>query len=346
MNLFPKFTSSLSWVQDMPFWERLHLQNPSAALIGVFLFIIGIWYFKRKALFVPKLSFSWQYQGEKPASSKIPFFLGALRGACLLLITLALAMPALRLSQEYSETEGIDIILTLDVSGSMLAEDFSPNRLEAAKEVARHFIEKRTNDRIGLVLFAGESFTQCPLTAERGILIELLEQLQQGLLIDGTAIGMGLAASVQRLRKSKSKTKIVILLTDGVNNMGSIDPLTAAELALQFQIKVYTIGVGAKGLAPFPFKIGSQIKYHKVSVDIDEELLTQIAQKTGGRYYRATDNETLNKIFREVDALEKSVLPQNTIKPVQHLYGYCAGAALLLLALELILRFTYFKALY
>ncbi len=239
--------------------------------------------------------------------------------------------------------EGIDIMLCLDISGSMLAQDFTPNRMEAAKNVASDFIDNRPADRIGLVIFSGESFTMCPLTTDRSVLKAQLANVQSGLLEDGTAIGSGLATGVDRLRSSQSKSKVIILLTDGENNGGLIDPNTAKEIAKSVGVRVYTVGVGTEGFAPVPVQTAGGIVMQKEKVNIDEKLLTQIANETGGKYFRARDNESLRSIYAEIDKLEKSKVEITALKRYSEQFFPFALAAAALLLLELILRFTLFK---
>ncbi|MFT6850562.1 MAG: Ca-activated chloride channel family protein [Sphingobacteriales bacterium] len=256
-------------------------------------------------------------------------------------LIIALARPQKTENNEKISTEGIDIILAMDVSTSMLARDFSPDRLGASKKVASDFIKSRPNDRIGLVVFGGESFTQCPLTSDHNVLQNILKDVQSGLIADGTAIGMGLATSVDRLKESKSKSKVVILLTDGENNRGFIDPLTAAEIAQTFGIRVYTIGVGTMGRAPYPFKTRTgQTIMQDVEVKIDEALLKEIAEMTGVKYFRATNERSLREIYGEIDKLEKTKINVATSqKKHEHFHPY-AAMALLLISLETLLRFT------
>jgi len=222
------------------------------------------------------------------------------------LLIIILARPQSTNNWEDSTTEGIDIVIALDISSSMLARDFKPDRLEASKDVAVEFISGRENDRIGLVVFSGESFTQCPLTTDHAVLINLFQEIKQGLIEDGTAIGMGLATSINRLKDSEAKSKVVILLTDGVNNMGSIDPVTAAHIAKSLDIRVYTVGVGRNGYAPYPVPTMFGIQYQNMEVKIDEEMLKEISRLTDGKYFRATNNQKLIDIYKEIDKLEKS----------------------------------------
>lgn len=259
------------------------------------------------------------------------------------LLTVVLARPQSTDQWEDVSTEGIDIIMALDVSSSMLARDFSPDRLEAAKEVGVEFISGRPYDRIGLVIFSGESFTQCPLTTDHATVINLLNAARSGVLEDGTAIGMGLATAINRLKDSQARSKVIILLTDGVNNMGEIDPLTAAEIASTFGIRVYTIGVGSRGTAPYPVQTPGGMIFRNMEVEIDEEVLQEIASMTEGAYYRATDKEKLRDVYREIDQLEKSKISVTEYRRRQEEYMGFAAAAVLLVLIELLLRLTVFK---
>jgi Ca-activated chloride channel family protein len=261
----------------------------------------------------------------------------------LVSIIIALARPQIRNEEQVVNGEGIDIMLCLDISGSMLAQDFTPSRMEAAKNVASEFIDNRTTDRIGLVIFSGESFTMCPLTSDRSVLKSQLLSVQSGLLEDGTAIGSGLATCVDRLRSSQSKSKVIILLTDGENNGGLIDPNTAKEMAKAYGIRVYTIGMGTEGFAPVPIQTPNGIIMQKEKVSIDEKLLTQIASETGGKYYRATDNESLHNIYGDIDKLEKSKVEITALKRYSEEFFPFAIAAAGLLLLELVLRLTIFR---
>lgn len=271
----------------------------------------------------------------------LPFVLRLLSISALIL---ALARPRSHFDQEQVQGEGVDIILTLDVSGSMLAQDFSPNRLEAAKEVAINFVDSRKTDRVGVVIFSGESFTLVPLTTDKNVLKNQLQTIQSGLLEDGTAIGSGLATSADRLRSSTSKSKVVILLTDGENNGGQIPPVTAKEIAKNLGIKVYTIGVGSEGYAPIPVQDGAgRVRMQREKVNIDEKLLTEIATETGGRYFRVADNEALTRVYSEIDQLEKSTIEVTSLRQYTERYRPLALAALVLLALEWILRLSFFR---
>ncbi len=235
--------------------------------------------------------------------------------------------------------------MSMDISGSMLAEDFSPNRLESAKQLAQEFIRARENDRIAIVAFSGEAYTQCPLTIDHGILENRIKQLKSGLIPDGTALGDGLAVSINRIRQSDAKSKVIILLTDGVNNAGSIDPLTASELAKTYGIRVYTIGVGTTGLAPYPYRTPFGIQYQNVKVEIDENLLSRIAKETGGVYFRATSKNKLKDIFQEIDQLEKTKIEVVSYEHRSEEYRLPLWVALAFLLAETIGRLFIFKTL-
>ena len=258
-------------------------------------------------------------------------------------IILALARPQTGSEQQVTSGEGIDIIFCLDISGSMLAQDFSPNRMEAAKQVASEFIDRRPTYRMGLVIFAGESFTMCPLTTDHAVLKSQLYNIQSGLLEDGTAIGSGLATGVERLRSSLSRSKVVILLTDGEDNGGRLDPNTAKEIAKSFGVRVYTVGVGTEGFAPVPIQTSSGVIMQKEKVSIDEKLLTQIANETGGKYFRATDNESLESIYKEIDRLEKSKYQVQSFTHYTEKFFPFVLAAAIAIFLEWLLRFTLFR---
>ena len=271
-----------------------------------------------------------------------------LRCIAFILIVIALARPQTHNAWNEKTVEGIDIMLAMDVSTSMLAEDLKPNRIEAAKAVAAEFIADRPNDNIGLTIFAGEAFTQCPMTADHTSLVNLLQGTRtdiaaQGLISDGTAIGMGLANAVSRLKNSKSKSKVVILLTDGSNNMGDISPMTAAQIAKSLGIRVYTIGVGTTGVAPYPMPVAGGVQYVNMPVEIDDETLKGIAATSDGNFYRATNNKELIQIYKDIDQLEKT--RQNVKKYSKRYEAYqpFAIAALLIMLLEALLRLTVFR---
>jgi Ca-activated chloride channel family protein len=263
-----------------------------------------------------------------------------LRIIAVLLLIIVLARPQSSDKFQDVSTEGIDIVMALDISGSMLARDFKPDRLEASKDVATEFISGRPYDRIGLVVFSGESFTQCPLTTDHAVLINLMREIQSGMIEDGTAIGMGLANAVNRIKNSEAKSKVIILLTDGVNNMGEVAPATAAGIAKTFGIRVYTIGVGTQGMAPYPVQTPFGIQYQNMPVEIDEAILKEIAQTTGGRYFRATDNDKLVQVYQEIDKLEKSKIDVKQFTRKEEKYLTPAVIAFCLLAFEMLLRNT------
>ncbi len=260
-------------------------------------------------------------------------------------LIVALARPQASDNWENVDTMGIDIMLSLDVSGSMLARDFQPDRLEAAKEVATEFIAGRRNDRMGLVVFAGESFTQCPLTTDHAVLINLFRDVKSGMIEDGTAIGVGLANAVKRLKDSKAMSKVIILLTDGVNNTGVIDPITAANLAKTFDIRVYTVGVGSMGTAPYPaVDFWGRTVYQDMPVEIDEETLIKISDLTGGKYFRATNNDKLRDIYSEIDRLEKSKISVKEFSRKEERFMKWVWIALVLILVEILLRKTLLRS--
>ena len=307
---------------------------------------IGIWYFLQRKNIQSKLLFSEVSEEARNKTIKnnlihLPFLLKLLAAAFLIL---ALARPQSSSTWEDSTTEGIDIILSMDISGSMLAEDLKPNRMEASKDVALSFISKRVNDRIGLVIFSGESFTQCPLTTDHNVLVNLFKDVKSGMIEDGTAIGMGLATGVNRLKNSKAISKVIILLTDGVNNQGLVAPLTAAEIAKKFGIRVYTIGVGTEGYAPYPFQTPFGIQYQDVEVQIDEKTLQDIATITDGKYFRATNNKSLIEIYEDINKLEKSKIETTEYHKRKEEFLPYALLALFLLTLSFVLKSTFLKS--
>ena len=267
----------------------------------------------------------------------VPF---GLRTVAIAVLVVILARPQSTNSWQNSSTEGIDIVLAMDISTSMLAQDLKPNRLEASKDVASSFINGRPNDNIGLVVFAAESFTQCPLTTDHAVLLNLFKDIQPGIIQDGTAIGLGLANAVSRIKDSQAKSKVIILLTDGVNNTGEIAPVTAAEIAKTFGVRVYTIGVGTQGEAPYPFQTAFGIQYQNVPVEIDEQTLKQMAATTGGQYFRATDNASLKEIYSEIDKMEKTKISVQEYSKKQEEYKNWAILLFVLLLVEILLRNT------
>ena len=265
----------------------------------------------------------------------LPFLL---RTAALCLIVVAVARPRSSTKVERIDTEGIDIVLAMDVSTSMLARDFTPDRISAAKDIAIEFISQRPTDRMGIVVFAGESYTQCPLTTDRATLINLMKEVSTDLIEDGTAIGNGLATAVARLKDSDAKSRVVILLTDGVNNSGEVSPETSAEIAKTYGIRVYTIGVGANGEAPYPVITPWGVQVQNMKVEIDEKLLSGIASATGGRYFRATDNTKLSEIYSEINKMEKARTTVDSFPVYKELFGGYALAALICLILEMLVK--------
>ena len=282
-------------------------------------------------------SVPWTVRGRSFMSilRHVPFLL---RTFALVMIVIAIARPRSSQEMERIDTEGIDIILAMDVSTSMLARDLTPDRINASKDIAIEFIAQRPSDRMGIVVFAGESFTQCPLTTDRATLINLMKEVQTDIIEDGTAIGNGLATAVARMKDSDAKSRVVILLTDGVNNRGEISPQMAAEIAKTYGVRVYTIGVGKEGTAPYPVMTPWGVEVQNVKVEIDEALLAEIAESTGGRYFRATDNTKLAEIYSEINKMEKARTTVDSFPVYKELFGKYALMALLALFLELILN--------
>ena len=305
--------------------------------------VAGYYLWRRRKRMTITLQFSsLQVFKEIPRSlrERLRYIPLALRFTALALGIIALARPQSISDKQNISTEGIDIVLELDLSGSMLAEDFSPNRIEAAKQVATEFIDARTNDRIGLVVFSAESFTQCPLTTDYTVLKNLLREVKNGMIADGTAIGLAIANGVNRLKDSKAKSKVMILLTDGVNNRGEIDPITAARIAATYGIRIYTVGVGAQGQAPYPVQTPFGVRRQLIQVDLDEKGLTQVAEMTGGKYYRATDNRKLKAIYKEIDQLERTKIEVTAYKRYSELFGGWLLAGFIALLLEIVLSGT------
>lgn len=306
------------------------------------------WYWKKHRTSTPDVTYSSLsiIAGSKPSLRErlnhLPFVLRVLAVAALIV---ALARPQSFSTGEDVYTEGIDIAMLLDISGSMLAEDFKPNRLEAAKNVIDEFVGGRTSDKIGLVVFARESFTQCPLTIDYSVLRNLLKDIESGMIADGTAIGTAIANGVNRLKDSDAKSKVIILLTDGVNNSGEVDPITAAQIAEKFGIRIYTVGVGTKGEAPYPFQTPFGKRYQNVPVEIDEETLTKVANITDGQYFRATSNRKLYDIYNEIDKMEKTRVEITSYRNAKELFYGWVAAGLFLLLTEVLLKRTYLRRL-
>ena len=318
----------------------MNFEYPSLLwLLIVPLLLVALYVYRELAGRRPHLRVSkatpW-LQGGRSALGVIRHLPMVLRTAALCLIIVALARPRSSSEVEKRDTEGIDIVLAMDVSTSMLARDFTPDRLSAAKDIAIEFIAQRPSDRMGIVVFAGESFTQCPLTTDRATLINLMKEVQTDLIEDGTAIGNGLATAVARMMDSDAPSRVVILLTDGVNNSGEVAPQTAAEIAKTYGVRVYTIGVGANGMAPYPVMTPWGVEMQKVQVEIDEELLKGIADATGGRYFRATDNTKLAEIYSEINKMEKARTTVDSFPVYKELFGRFGVAALICLLLELL----------
>ena len=310
-----------------------------------------IWYllYRKKSEPTIQMSDTYAYQ-YAPASlrQRLVWLPDLLRIFTFVMIVMVLARPQTHNSWGKKTSEGIDIMLAMDVSTSMLAQDLKPNRIEAAKSVAAEFISGRPDDNIGLTIFAGESFTQCPMTTDHTSLLNLLQNVrtdiaERGLIEDGTAIGMGLANAVSRLKDSKTKSKVVILLTDGSNNMGDISPLTAAQIAKSLGIRVYTIAVGSKTVAPYPMQVGGIVQYVNVRADVDTGTLTKIAQTADGHFYRATNTAELKQIYKDIDKLEKSKMEVKRFSKRYEAYQPFALAAVLSLLLEILLRITWFR---
>ncbi len=317
--------------------------NPSYLWFLLIIPLLVLFYILRQRKTTPSLTYSNVQQLREIQSSARLFLRHILFAFRMIVIALLVIIMARPQSTDYWEdvsTEGIDIILAMDISSSMLARDFKPDRLEAAKNVATEFISGRPYDRMGLVIFSGESFTQCPLTTDHAVMINLMREMQSGMIEDGTAIGLGLATAVNRIKDSQAKSKVIILLTDGVNNRGEIAPVTAAEIAKTLGVRVYTIGVGSRGIAPYPVQTVAGIRYRNMQVEIDEEVLKEIADMTGGKYFRATDNQSLNEIYREIDTLEKSKINVQEFSRKKEEYIPIAIILTALLILEIFLRYT------
>lgn len=320
--------------------NNITFAHPHWFILLIVPILMIVWYIFKRNKYVPTLQLSTASFIQQPKNNFkiiLKHFFFALQIIAILLIITALARPQSSNSLQDIETEGIDIVLSLDVSGSMLARDFKPDRLEASKEIAAEFINNRPNDRMGLVIFSATSFTQCPLTTDHAVLINLFKGIKYGFLEDGTAIGDGLSTAVLRIKDSKAKSKVIILLTDGVNNSGSIDPLTAAEIAKTYGIRVYTIGVGTIGEAPYPVQTPFGTQLQMMKVEIDEPVLKQIANTTGGQYFRATSNDKLRQIYKEIDQMEKTkILVHEYKKKKEESYPLMLTASIIFLTISLL----------
>jgi Ca-activated chloride channel family protein len=331
-------------------WSDISFANKELLWLLLIIPLLIVWYVYWHNTRKPSMKISSLKPFEElPVSPKQYWMhsLIVLRLLSLMLLITALARPQSSSSRKDIKTEGIDIVMSLDISSSMLAKDFKPNRLEAAKEVAIEFIDARPNDRIGLVIFSGESFTQCPLTSDHAVIKNIFSSIKTGMVEDGTAIGNGLATAISRIKDSKSKSKVIILITDGVNNKGAIAPLTAAEIAKTFDIRVYTIGVGTHGKALSPVQMypDGSYQYDYVDVNIDEKSMTEIADMTGGKYFRATDNSSLKDVYSEIDRLEKTIFEEKNYSDKAEMFLPFAVLAMLLLLTEFLLKHTTFKTL-
>ena len=326
----------------------MELVNKEYLLLLLLLIPYLLWYILYRKRSEPTFTMSDTYAYNSIKKSwrmrilHLPIFLRIVTFICIVII---LARPQTHNSWGNKSVEGIDIMLAMDVSTSMLAEDLKPNRMEAAKKVAAEFISDRANDNIGLTIFAGEAFTQCPMTTDHASLLNLLQGVRtdiasRGLIADGTAVGMGLANAVSRLKESKAKSKVIILLTDGSNNMGDISPLTAAQIAKSLGIRVYTIGVGTNTVAPYPVTVGGTTQYVNVPAEIDTKTLKDIAQSTDGSFYRATNNAELKEIYNDIDRLEKTKMDVKKFSKRYEAYEPFALIAILSLLLEILLRLT------
>jgi Ca-activated chloride channel family protein len=327
--------------------SNIHFAQPWFLLFLVIIPVMSVWYwFRHKSSSADIQVSDATVFDATPKSLRQRLYHGLfiLRMLAVAALIIALARPQSHSSGEDVSVEGIDIVLASDISGSMQAEDFKPNRVEAAKAIAMQFIDSRPNDRIGLVIFSSEAFTQCPLTSNHSILKNLFAQVHTGMIDDGTAIGDGLATAVNRLRFSSAISKVIILLTDGVNNQGVIDPMTAAEIAKLYGIRVYTIGVGTMGTAPYPVKTQFGMQYQNMEVEIDEALLKQIADLTNGKYFRATNNEKLEAIYKEIDKLEKSKIDVLEYSKKTEEFIPLLFIALALFLLEITARYLVYKS--
>ncbi|PKV66001.1 Ca-activated chloride channel family protein [Polaribacter sp. Hel1_33_96] len=331
-------------------WNNFEFLNPEFLWLLILVILLAIWYFfmRKKDTAILTMPSVKGFKVKASILSKLKPILYVLRLLALAAIVIALARPRnVSVSKKTKTNRGIDIVMAIDVSASMLARDLKPNRLEALKKVAVNFVDRRPNDRIGIVVYAGESFTQTPITSDKAIVKRTISELKWGQLEGGTAIGMGLGSGVNRLKESKAKSKVIILLTDGVNNSGNIDPRTATELAKELGIKVYTIGIGTNGMADFPWSKDprtGQLNFRKQQVEIDEDLLKEIASETKGKYFRATDNTSLKEIYNEIDKLEKTKIEEFKYYNYQEMYRSLVLLALGLLLLEFLLRNTLFKS--
>ena len=332
------------------FWKDIHFANKEFFWLFLLLPGLVLWYI----LTIKKQEGAFHFsslaklpENRKPLKAYLRHLIFIFRILALSLFIFVLARPQSRSTWKDIKSEGIDIVMSIDVSYSMLAKDFKPNRLEAAKEVAKDFIDQRPNDRIGLIIFGGEAFTQCPLTTDHNIIKNMFSDLDAGMLSEGTAIGLGIADAVARIKESKAKSKVVILLSDGVSNVGEITPLTAGEIAKTFGIRVYTIGVGTLGKALMPVAVypNGQLEYDYVDVEIDEATMKNVAEMTGGKYFRATDNASLKNIYKEIDKMEKSIISAKSYSNKAELFWWFALAGVSFLFFEFWLKYLVIRSL-
>ena len=324
----------------------LTFANPAFLVLLLIVPALAVWYFYRRKRNPAVLQVSSTMGFRKDYVQWRHYVYNGLYVSRLIAITLlilALARPQTNLSRQSVSVEGIDLVIALDISGSMLAQDFRPDRLDAAKDVAMEFIDGRPDDRIGLVVFSGESFTQCPITTDHAVLKNLFKEIKSGMIDDGTALGDGLALAASRLKDSKAVSKVIILLTDGVNNMGSVDPLSAAEIAKLYGIRIYTIGIGTMGYAPYPVQTPFGIQLQQMKVEIDEGLLVKIAKMTDGKYFRAQNTAKLREIYKEIDKLEKTRIDVTEFRKKKEEFFPLILIAFVLLVLEGCLRYTVLK---
>ena len=329
-------------------FENIEFANPKLLWLLLLVPLTILWYVlrhKKQEASVRFSDMSGFVKLPKTWKAYLRHLLFALKMAAMALLIVALARPQSSSTNSTSNIEGIDIVMAMDVSGSMLARDLKPDRLTAAKNVASDFVQGRPGDRMGLVIFSGETFTQVPLTTDHGVMLNMLGEMKNGLIEDGTAIGDGLATAISRLKDSEAISKVVILLTDGLNNAGSVDPYTAGEMAKLFGVRVYTIGVGSYGTAPYPVQTPFGTQIQQMKVEIDEKLLTQIANMTGGKYFRANNNKKLDEIYQEIDKLERSKIEVTEFRRLHEEFYPLVAWALALLLLEFLLRKTIFRTL-
>ena len=329
-------------------FENIEFANPKLLWFLLLVPLTIVWYIlrhKKQEASVRFSDMSGFVKLPKTWKAYLRHLLFAMKMAALALLIVALARPQSSSTNSTSNIEGIDIVMAMDVSGSMLARDLKPDRLTAAKNVASDFVKGRPGDRMGLVIFSGETFTQVPLTTDHGVMLNMLAEMKNGLIDDGTAIGDGLATAISRLKDSEAISKVVILLTDGLNNAGSVDPYTAAEIAKLYGIRVYTIGVGSYGTAPYPVQTPFGTQIQQMKVEIDEKLLATIAGETGGKYFRATSNQKLDEVYQEIDQLERSKIEVTEFRRLHEEFYPLVAWALALLLLEFLLRKTVFRTL-